>query len=452
MTLDEAALTGPGRMGRPATPSIRRNSSARLAANAVRIIAGFGAATITARVLGPADKGTLSTLLYLVVLVGYASTLGLGDAVIILTGSGRVPRRDAVSASLLPLALVSMLGAASIWGVASLAEWSNILPAVALGSAAVVIAAFTSFFLDVHTSMERLVFSSGANLLQIALDLLALVLLVYVLRMGIWGGAMANVIGLSSAFLVLVWSIRSKGLLSGSYINVGYVKQALKLGVILETSYLLTLMAQRLDLVLVYSLADEAAAGRYSVALTVGQISSYAAASLVIATFPRLAKVSRDKALVLTQRAFRLCVAMTAASSAALCILVPWGIPLAFGEGFTAAVPPTIILLAGGVVWSAQWCLSQAAAARERSRVPLFSYGMTVVVMLGLDVFLIPWAGAAGAAVGSVLGNAAGLAVVLRWYGHESKGDLRALVPGPADFAELLRFGISVVRRVVPSR
>lgn len=431
-----------------ATPSIRRNSVARLGANGSRVVAGFATATVSARVLGPADKGTLSTLLYVITLLSFASTLGLGDAAVVLAGKDRFPLHVAMSASLVPVAVASVLGASGVWLAAAVADWSNIGPAVVAGSGAVVLAAFAHLLLTFETSRERLVFTSVVSVIEIGVGLVTLVVFMVVFDMGILGGVLAAAAGSLVSVTLFTKSLASAGLSIKPVFDRSYLAGALRMGVVLEATYLLMVLAQRLDLLLVYTLRNEAGAGLYSIALTVGQISAYAAGSLIAATFPRLANTPDSEAAELTQKSSRFCLAAALVSACVLALVIPWLIPFAFGGAFAGAVGPTLILLLGGVVWSEQWLLARAAAATGRSVIAFSSLGVTVASMLLFDVLLIPALGLQGAALGSVLANVCGLSVGLYWYRSRMKKPLSGLLPRASDFIELGRFALRLVARL----
>jgi O-antigen/teichoic acid export membrane protein len=284
-------------------------------------------------------------------------------------------------------------------------------------------------------------------IVEIGVGLVLLVLLMVVFDLRILGGVLAAVGGSLASVILYAASLRSAGYSLKPVWDRGYLLAGLRMGVVLEVTYLLMILAQRLDLLLVYTLSDEASAGLYSVALTIGQIAAYAAGSLIAATFPRLANTPADRSAPLIFRSSRLCLAAATTSAVLLAAMIPWLIPFAFGDAFGGAVRPTLILLIGGTVWSEQWLLARAAAAKGRSLVSLGSLGATVASMLVLDALLIPAHGIVGAAIGSVIANVCGLIVGLWWFRREIGAGLTGLLPRPADYVELARFALRVAGR-----
>ena len=205
-------------------------------------------------------------------------------------------------------------------------------------------------------------------------------------------------------------------------------------------------VSARFDLLLVYSLAGQAAAGQYSIALTAASLGGMMPISLIMTTFPRLANVSDDEFEILASRISRATIALSLISCAALAIVVPFALPLAFGKAYIPAISPTLILLIAPLVGSAQYHICRAWAARGNPALLFKSYGLMAVVMIGLDFLLIPRFGINGAAVASVSGSIAGSAVCV--YAWRAKGrSASALLPGVADFRYMLSLVAELIAR-----
>ncbi len=91
------------------------------------------------------------------------------------------------------------------------------------------------------------------------------------------------------------------------------------------------------------------------------------------------------------------------------------------------------MLIPGGILWSAQWLLCRAAAARGAPNALLVSFAVSFTVMTVIDLALIGRFGAVGAAVASLV--APGVGLLVAWRYHRASGqDWRELVPRPGDF------------------
>ena len=116
-------------------------------------------------------------------------------------------------------------------------------------------------------------------------------------------------------------------------------------------------------------------------------------------------------------------------------------IPFAFGDDYRSAILPSLILIVGGILWGQQWILSRSLAARGETGPMIRFFAANVLVMAALDLLLIPVLGVVGAALASVGGSMAGLALCLATYRKRSP-DLRlgALIPTRRDAEDLLSY------------
>lgn len=423
-----------------AEPSVRRNSIARLVSDGSRLVVGLVAASITARWLGPAGKGTLSTLLYISVLLTYASSLGLADAAIVMKGKG-VPLQRAISASVLPVMFAACGAVVVLWGVAIIAEWRPIYPAVAIASLLIISGSFLYLFIGFQDASQDMVLTSAVSVVRIVLEAIGLLIFIVAFGLDIFGGILAAFIAASIALGLLYRSLRSFGFSLRPHADWSYLRAALRFGAVNEGAFLLVALSERLDLLIVYALANEREAGIYAIALTIGGIVSYAPAALTNAAFPRMAHLPDADALALTARVTRLTVTVSLLGAVAGFLTIPFIIPLLFGPDFSPSVRPTLILLINAILWSAGWSLARATAAQGHSHVYIAAFGAHVATMVALDVLLIGRYGASGAAVGAVGGSTVGLVVCLAWYVRWSGIEtLRTFVPTPRDVKDVLEF------------
>lgn len=430
------------------TRSLAVNSSARLLSNVGYVVAGVASSAITARFLGPSGKGTLSTLLYVVVLIASISSMGLGEAAIVLRGKKMATYAEALGGSLLPVVAASIAGG-SLFGVAVfLFDWKQaqavLVPMVLL----IVFRALVHTLISLHNAKERLVLTSSVIVIQLAGEVLGLIAFIVVLDLGILGGVAAALGGAVIALVLLIKAAAERPRAFRPGLDLSYLTKATRIGVVIQGSQIVTLLAQRADLVLVYGWLGGAPAGRYSVALTIGQIAAYAAGSLSIAAFPRLAGLSVADAAALIPRISRMALILSLLSASLIALFVPWGLVLLFGGDFGGAVTPTLILLFGAVLWGQVMIFGRAAASRGDVAVLFRAFAGTLLAMLLLDLILIPLLGINGAAVASVGGPVGGLWVALRWYRRQPwHSSPRAFVPSTAELRDLQTLLVAFLRR-----
>lgn len=421
-------------------PAVTRTSStlahgtlARFAGEAAGALFGLIVGAMTARYLGPTGKGTLSTLSYLVALMAPLCAFGLGEASQTLFGRGRMGLERCVRAVSGLLAVTTGTGVIVLMGLIWLmfsGEIPGLRLAIVAASLTLPLITYVTIFGILLDSAGQVVFVSFVRLCIAASTAVSTVVLMYFLELAITGALLAIVAGWSVGLVLLLVRLHRLKLGFWPRWDPGFLREAIPLGIPTQLSYLVIVASTRVDLLLVRALAGSSEAGSYSVALTVGQVTTYAPVALAVAAFPVIASIRDDeKARELVGRVCRTTVLTALLGAAVLGAAVPVGIPLTFGREFTPAIGPTLLLLVGGVLWGAQWTACRAESARGRPRILLRSFGVSLVVMLIADLALIPRLGLMGAAAASVLSSAVGLAVVIRSDGGGSR-----TTPGAREF------------------
>lgn len=437
------------------SPSIARNSVARLASDGSHLIFGFVSGVITARAFEPAGKGAYAALLSLVSLAATASALGLGDAGVILVSSGRTTLQRFVSMALIPVAIASTIGGVAVALIShfQLADQGPTLGrAVLVASLSVPVVSFLYLLSFVVAARERIVTTSFIRAGVHALSLVGIVLLVVVANLHITGGLLGGFIGSAGGLAAIVVVLRRMGVISRPRWDPTLLRQALKLGLVIELAHSMLTLSARLDVLFVYSLVGRAEAGQYSVALTMGQLVAFASLALAFALFPRVATVDETEGMKLIARSSRVGIATSLICGVVLLIGIPLLVPVAFGRDYIPSIIPGLILLLGAALWAEQNLLARSRTARGNTRLQLWSYGANLAVMIVLDLLLIPPFGAIGAAIASVCAAGSGLTICVLAYRRSVKGHglgLRDFLPERTDFVFLARSLRDMSRAVV---
>lgn len=437
------------------SPSIARNSVARLASDGSHLIFGFVSGVITARAFEPAGKGAYAALLSLVSLAATASTLGLGDAGVIMIGSGRATLQRFLSMALIPVGIASGAGAIAVALISHLQladQGPTLGRAVLVASLSVPLVSFLYLFSFLVTARERIIATSLIRTAVHSVSLVGIVLLVMVANFHITGGLLGGLIGSGAGLIAIVVVLRRMGAKPRPRWDPALLRQGLKLGLVIELAQSMLTLSARLDVLFVYSLVGRAEAGHYSVALTMGQVVAFASLALAYALFPRVASVDKTEAVNLVARSSRVGIATSIVSAGILLVAIPVLTPLAFGREYVPSIVPALILLVGAALWAEQNLLARSSTARGDTRLQLWSYGTNLAVMVILDLLLVPRFGAIGAALASVSAAASGLAICAGAYRTSVKDHglaLRDFLPGRADFLFLARSLRDMSRAIV---
>jgi O-antigen/teichoic acid export membrane protein len=426
--------------------SIASGAALKYGAEALSLLLSFAVGIITARNLGPTRKGDFATMGYLAVIVGSAASLGLGDAAVNLMAQRRCRLDEATSASLTALALSSLGGLIAYAGVSWALfadDWAAVRVPVALTAATVPVIACTLVLGVLVDSRRRFAATSVARVAGPSITVVATWLLVTVARRHMTGAALGALIGWLVVPLVLAVALRRIGALVRPRWNGHLLRRALAIGVPIQTAQLLMTATARVDLLIVHLVGDDAAAGRYSVALTLGSLNTFAALALSAASFPHTAQLAAHEVTPFTFRAARLALLISILVAVPIGILLPWLTPFAFGDGFRGAARPAIVLLVSGALWSVQFVLCRARAARGDGKALIQSFAGSLTSMVVGDFVLVPALGIMGAAYAAVLSSAVGIAIIVRAY---PDADVRQFVPGREDLRDLLSRGRRIVR------
>ncbi len=422
-------------------PSLARNSLARFTADTSALVFGSIASIVTARALGPSGQGVFASIFLMCAIGARLCSVGLGETAIVRVGQGTVTRQEGLSATLAGVLVACGIGVLPFFGVATLVIGpgdSNTWLALLAGTALVPVGALYDALSQTLNGQERLVATSRTLIAIAGLTLVGLLVFVVVLDLGVFGGALSGLCATAGGALVVALLLLRSGLSLRPRWNRDYLSDASRYGVRLQASQILTLAAGRADLLLVLSLLGDEGAGHYSVALTVGTVAGLASFAMSYAIFPRLPTLDRDAALSLAARAARLGLASSLIAAVVLAAAVPVVLPLMFGSAYQASVGPAVLLIAGGIPLSGQWMLGRSAAALGDPNLLARSFGVSLVVMVVLDLALIPVAGLYGAATVSLTSSIAGLIVCIRTY-RANGVRLPELLPRPGDFADVGR-------------
>lgn len=420
-------------------PSLTRSSAARFLADGVGLASSLLASVVTARALGPRGKGLFSSLTFLSAMVIHLFSAGLGDAAIVLVGQKKATLQRAVSTTLAAGLGSAALGMGAFW-VASLvafhAEWADMRGPViisCLGLPVFLCAYHLSYLLS---AQERIPASSAVLATMNGSTTIGLWLFIGGLGMSISGGAFAGVAGAACGLALGAVMLRRSGVGLRPRWDTTYVVTALRYGPAVAASYLVSIMLQRADLLMVFALAGSGPAGQYSVGLTIASLVGLLPLAISNATFPRIAKLTDSEAGELIVRACRLGIASAMVGAVVMTAVTPIAVPLLFGRAFLPAVGPTLVLVPSGLIWSAQWLLGRAWAARGRPTLLMASFGVSLAVMIAVDFAAIPRFGLMGAAIVSVVAPALGLAMCVYAYRRSPKWPHRLVefVPRIEDF------------------
>lgn len=374
----------------------RSETSRTLVNSLLALLLSFGCGVITARLLGPSDRGILS--LILVVTTTTALIAALGSNVAVRVGSGVGSSRLMLSYARVS-AVLTLLQVALSGGFVLLLFWI-VRPQVALPPllALSLLVGLSAFVAQQAFDALNAVGRSGSSAFAKAVGAMATFVVLgvsVVLKAGLYVSLLSYAIGfiVSSAYSLMAYG--RHGALSDERVDHGASK-LIRRGVPLLGLNLGQALALKLDQLAVGILAGPSAAGLYVVAAAhamPSQASSFAISQVVLHRAARRMLTASE--LV---RFLALGTGVALVGSAGIWLLAPWFVPFVFGEEFRASVDILRILMIGQIFLAPYLLCSRVVMGRGHTRLASLSGVGLAALLGGLLVVLTPMYGPVGAA------------------------------------------------------
>jgi O-antigen/teichoic acid export membrane protein len=369
---------------------------------------------ILARTLGPDDRGLLAAILvWAHAAAGYLS-FALNEATTVMVAGGAADKRR-----LQPSIVWLTLGLATLTviGVAPFLPWLlGEARAHFHGTALIYLALFVPLSLLAN---NLLALDQGAmdfrrfnwlRLFQAVSYLLALGLLWIMDWLSVENAAW-------SLLLATAVSAGIRLYLAGNVISRpdrGLMESLFRRGLRIHLANLAMLIALNMDQQLLSLIGDNQQLGLYVVALSAaGAAQGILVQSTSQVVLPSFAQVE-DLDIARVLKGFRRFLGLLAAANMGLYLLLPWLLPLLYGQDFAPSVVIAQILLLALMVRGVKRVLIYALRARSSNRPAVIAEGSTVAVFLAIAWPAFSWGGLAGLAWALTTAHILGIFVMYR--------------------------------------
>lgn len=160
-----------------------------------------------------------------------------------------------------------------------------------------------------------------------------------------------------------------------------------------------------IDQIIIAGLLRPADLGLYAVAVSLSRMVNFFSTSITIVLFPKASELSKDQAISLTFRAFRISTTLTLLASLVLMIVAPFVIPLLYGKDFNTALTVFRLLLLEVTLSGGILILAQAFMALGKPKFVSILQGIGLALVIPLLFVLVPRYGLLGAG-GAMLSSA----------------------------------------------
>jgi O-antigen/teichoic acid export membrane protein len=404
----------------------------------------MAAVLVLARALGPSARGTVAFVTVTAMITARVANVGLSEAAQVRAARRPHDRAAVLATTLVGVALTTAGGGAIVCGALALVGGVGPHDIHSLQLAILLMGTFASagtttgflFLMGCGRFRASAAMRSGGPWLYAALLATAWATtgLTATRAATIW-----VVVEAVSATLLFATAVRETGLVRPSRL---ILRDSIRFGVRVWVGGLSFFLNARVDQVITGLIASEGTLGVYAVAVNGSEVLFYLPGSVATALLPAVASRARPDAVMLTLRAFRVVVLVTATLIVLAAALGPPLIPALFGGAYTRSVAPFLWLLPSALGYAAMTVFSFALAGSLYPGLSSLGPGVALVTGVALDLLLIPADGASGAAVAASAALLAGGTAAAFAYRSRAGFAWRDLIPRLADvrtFAGLAR-------------
>jgi O-antigen/teichoic acid export membrane protein len=409
----------------------------------VMMAIGIVNGVITARWLGPADRGRFALLVLLPTMLSNFVKLGIPQASVYYMRRRGASASDVASNSVWFAFVTGTLAAIVCYLFKDflIAKFLKdtppelILPSLAL----IPFVTLQFYFLGVAQAQERFrdynVWQIGPNVLS----LFGLSVTLILLHMGLVGAVLVQVVIQVIMTIWMAWLVNRAAPLHLRW-NGELARGMLSFG---SKSYVQTLAATlhlRIDQYICAYFLPAAQVGLYSIAVNFGSFLLKIPEATGTVMFPRLAGSADRDAHAATTRVCRYTLFILGVGIAAFAIIGPIAIPFLYGNRYDGAIKPLLILLPGLLMMALYQLLTRNFTSRGKQEINIIAACVALTLNVTLNIFLIPRFGISGAALANGLSyGTAALTLLVAFVRDSGHSVGETLLVRPAEIGEIAR-------------
>ncbi|MBI4722909.1 MAG: oligosaccharide flippase family protein [Candidatus Stahlbacteria bacterium] len=420
-----------------------KNTILTFGAKSLYFVFTFVIGIIIARTTGPEGKGIYSLVILTCSLAAIFAGFGVptSNACFVGKKSAKLKSSLATNSLLLLIVPIVLFGAAFLILRNTYATNTlrlNLLKYVVIALAVCPFLLLISLFTELLHGMNK-IYEFNIVLLAIPFfQVLILLLLLHTadLRLALISWALSNILG---AILVSLLLLKTTHF---GVIDVPLLKEALKFGFQIWLTNIIGIMSLRFDMYLVAYYLGAKGVGFYSVATAISGFLFYIPTSIAVALLPRFTSTDTKSVSHLTCQGLRVSIA-----SSILLLILLFGagkflIPALYGEAFSSAIAPLLILLPGVAIYGmAHITTAYFNAHLGKPIINTGLAGLALVIDIILNIVLTPRLGVVGAAISCTISYILSMVVCLCIFTKLSGSSIKdVLVLRVADIRGLVKW------------
>lgn len=409
-----------------------------------QFVIGFATSFLMARLLGPEGRGAYYLVVLTPAMLFALGQFGLPSAVNFFAGRGRsgrdLQRMSLVLAGILAAALLAItLPALPLLTDSILrAAPADLLPVALISLPLQYVAAFGGALLIGRQTMARY------NLILVGQSigtLVSVVIFVGVMRMGVAGAVIGNLVVAGAGALAITLEAR-RVTAHDTEARPVRLGELAGYGLRLYPASLSSFFGYRADIFLLGALLGDAGAiGLYSIAVSLAELTFFVPDSVSTVFFPRVAAAARASADEMTPIVSRFTVMITAISVIAL-VPAAFVLVLVVLPAFADSLPAFLVILPGILVLSVAKVLSSYITGLGLPLPVATASVISLVVNVAANLLLIPAWGIVGASAASMISYTVQAAILLGMATRLThRGPAAFLLPGREE-VQRLRDGV----------
>jgi O-antigen/teichoic acid export membrane protein len=391
----------------------------------------IGTGIITARMLGPHDKGLFALAVALPHTVVTLVKFGLAPASIYAI---RRERRDpsVVASQVMLLAIIGGTGALAAmyafkWQAFHYLMKGAPLVAFLFSMFLVPFLLIESYFFAVLQALDDFSLFNRRRLLGNVVTFIGMFIALIVFHGGL-AGALAVPAGATILFdLWLVLTVHSMCRLRFLW-DGRLVKRLLSFGVKSHVQQIATHLHVRVDVYIVAALLNPSEVAFYTIATRLAELLLFVPEALGLVVYPKQTSSALNELHELTATSCRHIVFSTVSAGIVLALIGPRLIVAWYGASYAPAGPPIYYLVPAAVMMSLFFMLSRNFTSQNRQGVNVVASTIALSGNLLANFLLIPRMGIAGAGLASLITYSVATTVLARVYLRDSRKSLRDLI------------------------
>lgn len=377
---------------------------------------------LLARLLGPEGKGIVTALFVIPNMMVSLADLGVRQASAYYIGKEKYTIQQVLSSSLflwIITSIISMIVVLTYYLIPGTANYT--WPLIVIGIAYVPVRILVSYFNGVLQGQQKIGNMNMKFIIEFIVRLIFVVLLVWIFNLDVVGAAFATFATNIAVVLYSGYIIRQTAKIKLEYIK-GVPQDMFRKGIIFAVALFVLNLNYQVDIVFLENMVGSYDLGLYSVGVTLAELIWQLPSALGMVLFARSANSKSDaEASNRSAKLLRLSWIPLIVGSIIFWIGAPFFVQLLYGQEFVEAGNVIRVLLPGIVLMVLFKILNADLAGRGHPLFALRIYLVTLVVNVGLNVFLIPEYGIYGAAFASTVSYILG-AIIFSIAYHKHTG------------------------------